>query len=183
MTSTKKTFIILFAAFLLATAHSSYAQKIIGLQGGISLPMSKFVQSDVEMGIGAKAHSGGFLSRNFLLGAGISYHQFKTKNLSAITNSIIGFSTNLQYFFTAKGFRPYVGIDGGYYMYVRTGSLATTNAALSSTSTANFLGIAPQAGFLYEFTPKLALNVCAKYNLLFSKDKEICGLVGTTEKY
>lgn len=173
MKKTVFAFLTLVALFFIAV-NESKAQVAIGAQVGISLPMGDFGDA-YNLGFGGGLQGSYFVSPKFAVGANISYHTFGAKNLPSginITSTILGFAPSVQYFFTEEGFRPYIGTDLGYY------SLGSSVSGLGTSGSASkgYFGIAPQAGFLYDFSSNLALNVNLKYNLVLSDPTNIGSL-------
>lgn len=162
--------IFLCVALFLASffvANTAKAQLAFGGNGIAALPLGSFKEFATP-GFGAGLGGHYFINPNFSAGVNISYISFGFKDTPTVridgSNTILGFAGSANYYFSEEIFRPYIGIDVGYSMFIA--SIKGNGITVSASK--GYVGLAPTVGFLYEVSYKLALNVNLKYAILFS---------------
>ncbi len=157
--------IFLVSLFLLG--NNAQAQIAFGANAGIALPLGTFGDGS-SMGIGGGLSGHYFINPKFSVGANISYTSFGYKDVAGVkidgSTGILGFAPCVNYYFTEEGFRPYVGLDLGYYSV----NSSVTVFGQSISASKGYLGLAPTVGFLYGFSDNLSLNVNVKYGMILS---------------
>ena len=150
----------------------------LGVNGGLQLPMGDFGEG-LNLGFGGGISGEYLVNENIGIGLNAGYYIFGVDGAD-INLGYIPVALNGRYYFTTEGFKPYGGIDLGLYTistpaqtFTETmdmGPLGTQTIEMEipSVSASNF-GIAPVLGFQYDFSDALALDVNAKYNLIFSE--------------
>lgn len=160
-----------FLFFLGLGLTSAQAQFQIGLGGNYFIPTaegSKF--SDGYPGGGLTLRY--FISSQFAVGVN---GRFLTKTL-ADAGGFSGFDVKAQsivpglqaeFFLTNSAIKPYIGIEGNYFMTKTTGNYQ----GQEFNSTDNSFGVAPKLGAQFMFSPTIGLDVNAGYHFLL-KDKD-----------
>jgi outer membrane protein W len=160
-----------FLFFLGLGVISTQAQFQVGLGGNYFLPTAEGSRfSDGYPG-------GGLTLRYFIspqLAVGIN-GRFLTKKLADV-GGFSGFEVKAQsiapglqaeFFLTKSAIKPYVGIEGNYFMTKTNGSYQGEEY----NYTDNSFGVAPKLGTQFMFSPTFGLDVNAGYHFLL-KDKD-----------
>jgi len=177
----KKVFkFLVVAALSLFIGGVANAQIKLGVSPGIQIPVGDFGDF-YKLGFGGGINGEYLVTENIGVGLNVGYYTFKGKefglgfdldlgdyfemdfdmSFGAERINIIPITLNGKYYFTTEGFQPYGGVDAGLYM------LNSSFGGASNTDM--YFGVAPVLGFQYGFTDALALDLNAKYNLIFSE--------------
>ena len=158
---------VLLALAVVMFAFSVNAQVKIGVSGGIALPMGDFGTA-YKMSFGGGVTAKKMLGDKMAIGLGLSYIMLSpTDEMKAayggadVTTSYMPINASFTYYFATEGFKPYAGIDLGYYMF-----RSSYGGLTVSTSD---IGFAPTVGFEYGFSDKMALDVNAKYHYIMTE--------------
>jgi len=148
----------------------SSAKLKLGLNGGILYPIIK----DKVEGVNNYLFFGGGISAEYLVtpnvGIGLSagYYGYQVKLEGGThTEYIMPVALTGKYYFLTKSIQPYLGIDAGLYNW---GSKDTYNGE-SESGSESFWGLAPVLGLQFKLSKTLALDINAKGNLIFPKEK------------
>jgi len=158
-------------------AKSSYSSKFnLGFNGGLFYPTKK------EEGEERKyLYFGGGISAEFLpiknIGIGLSagYYGFEVKNVGegiTRTATLIPLNLTNKFYILTKSVKPYIGVDGGYFIFGGKKKFEGTSVSGSES----FWGIAPNIGLQFKLSKALALDINGKYNYFFSKTIESIGI-------
>jgi opacity protein-like surface antigen len=153
---------------LVLISFTANSQIKVGVSGGIAMPMGDF--GDLcKMGFGGGVTGKYMLNETMAVGASIGYQMFGPKeelpsgyDFKLAIMPIVG---NFTYYFGTEGFKPYAGIDAGFFMAKTTIKIAGVEGSESSSD----MGFAPTVGFEYGLSDKLALDVNAKYNYIMTE--------------
>jgi opacity protein-like surface antigen len=169
----KKVITILFI-FFFATTISAQSKLSLGIDGGLASP-SGDVGDLFDSGFGLRVTGHYPLSSSFELLASAGYYSWSYKEDyfediapgskvdATLTNIPIVIGAN--YFLSSGKFRPYLTLELGLHLLSvdvpsTSGGVDVNNTSTSETGTGWGLG----AGFLYAISPKLDLNLIAKFN-------------------
>jgi outer membrane protein W len=174
--------IALFAVAALLAVGAS-AQIKVNVSGGLFKPTGDF--GDVaKMGFGGNVGGKYMLNEKMAVGASVGYYVasgsddvidlykfLSGSNDVKVNFTIIPIVGNFSYYFMTDGFKPYAGLDLGFYSAKGKleidGTDYTKEAGLEGETK---LGLAPVVGFEYAFSDKLALDVNAKYNYIMTEE-------------
>ena len=173
--------ILAVVALSLFVGGIANAQIKVGVGGGIQLPIGDFGDENI---MGAKIGFGGGVSGEYMvnenIGVGVSggYYMFGgpeakfeeegIKMELSNSYSLIPIVANAKYYFATEGFKPYGGVDVGIYMFGVTSEVSVLGISQSATASTTEFGAAPVFGFQYDFSDALALDVNAKFNMIFA---------------
>ena len=163
--------LLLISGLFVGTAFSSsnlaHAQLSLGVTGGI---FNQGVSSDGErysnnlLGFNL-AGKFGLNDNKMRVGLNIGYFFDSEDGLTIFTQPITGL---FEYSFSDASFSPYAGIDAGIY---RMGASSDGGSASESE-----LGFAPVAGFNYEISDRMDLNVNIKYMYILTDGNSTTGV-------
>lgn len=162
----KKLTKILAICALVLISFTANAQLKLGVGGGIALPMGDFGDA-VKTGFGVNVGGKYMLNDNMALGLDLGYHMFSAKEEVDgydLKFSVIPIAPSFTYYFATEGFKPYAGVNVGFYM----GKTKVEYEGVSMSTTETKLGFAPILGFEYALGEKMGLDVNAKYNYITS---------------
>lgn len=170
----KKLLFVVVAMLMFGFSSTSFAQIKVGATAGLALPMGDFGEA-WKMGFGGGIEGKYFISEKLALGASLGYYAFSAKDIdtdlksegaSDPSFSIMPILATVDYFFTAEGFKPFIGAGVGLFSMKSKVSVPFFGDVETTSSE---LGIAPTVGFLYGISDKLDFNVNAKYNMIFTE--------------
>lgn len=157
---------ITLAVAVVLFAFVANAQIKINAGAGLVLPMGTFGDA-YKMGFGGYVGGKYMLNDNMAVGATIGFASLKpTSDYETlfgddIKYTLIPVAANFTYYFGTEGFKPYAGVDLGYYVM---------KAKIMGISVStNEIGFAPTLGFEYSFSDKLGLDVNAKYHYIMTE--------------
>jgi hypothetical protein len=168
-----KVITFLFVLFF-ATTITAQSKMSLGIDGGLASP-SGDVGDIFESGFGLRVTGHYPLSSSFELLASAGYYSWSAKEDyfedilpgskvdATLTNIPIVVGAN--YFLISGKFRPYLTLELGLHLLSvevpsTSNGVEVNNTSASETGTGWGLG----AGFLYAISPKLDLNLIAKFN-------------------
>lgn len=152
--------ITLFVAVALIAISASAQIKI---NAGLNLlsPMGDFGDA-FKMSYGFNVGGKYMLNDKMAVGANLAYIMLQPETkVSGVTYSLMPIAANFTYYFGTEGFKPYAGIDLGYY----TNKVSGGGISISTSD----LGFAPTVGFEYGLSDKLGLDVNAKYHYIMTE--------------
>ena len=164
------------AALSLLIGGVANAQVSIGIAPGIQIPMGDFGKGS-NLGFGGGVSGEYAITENIGVGLNVGFFTFGAKDLeegASGSTSIIPIALTGKYYFITEGFKPYGGVNVGFNMV----GFHAKFEGVSISTTKGYMGVAPVLGCQYAFSDALALDVNAKYNLIFGKKEEL-GTVGT----
>ena len=138
------------------------AQINVGISPGIQLPMGDF-EDNFNFGYGGSVSVEYLVTKNIGVGLNAGYYIFepdKNDDCCMMPIALTG-----KYYFLTEKFKPYGGVDVGYYI-LNTKMRGPVSGQRSESN--GYIGLAPVLGFQYGFTNALALDINAKYNHIFS---------------
>ena len=162
---------MLVAVLGAATANAQFS---LGLNGGVLIP--------TEDGIGTGF--GGAISGEYLLnpniGVGLSFGYYSLEKFKMeesgisieFTPTVMPITLTGRYYFLTEELRPYGGVDVGFYSL----GLRSKVMGISVSDSESHFGCAPVVGLQYGLTNALALDVNAKYHLVFADETN--GFIG-----
>ena len=160
---------ITLVAAIILFAFGVNAQIKLNAGASLVLPMGDFgdaFKTSFGFNVGGKY----MLNDKMAVGANIGYVMLQPETkISGVTYSMMPIVGSFTYYLGGEGFKPYAGIDLGYYIIKASGGGI-------SISTSDF-GFAPTVGFEYGFSDKLSLDVNAKYHYIMS-DPDASSAVG-----
>lgn len=153
----------LLALVLTSFTFSATAQISIGASVGAQLPMGDF--GDVfNTGFGINGVAKYDLNENMKVGLNVGYNSFGS-DLNGVSASLIPVTGLFEYYLPMEGFKPYIGADLGFY------NIKLEALGISDSET--YIGFAPTAGVLYDFTEQLSFNANLKYNYIDADNDNI----------
>jgi len=155
--------LLVVAALSLLVGGVANAQVSVGIAPGIQIPLGDFGDA-VNLGFGGSVSGEYLVTENIGVGLGLGYYSFGS-DMDGFSASIMPIALNGKYYFTTEGFKPYGGLDLGYYIL----GAKVEAFGMSVSTSEGYIGLAPVLGFQYGFSDALALDVNAKYNLIFSE--------------
>jgi outer membrane protein W len=155
----KKT-ITLLAVVMAFFTFSASAQISVGATIGAQMPLGDFGDG-FNTGYGINAVGKYDLNEQMKVGLNIGYNSFGT-DIDDISASITPITGLFEYYLPMEGFKPYVGADLGLY--------SIKVEAFGESSSDTYLGFAPTAGALYDFSEQLSFSANLKYNYISSDD-------------
>ncbi len=135
----------------------------IKLMGGASLLSPMGDAADMfKLSYGFNVGGKYMLNDKMAVGANIGYIMMQPKEkIDGVTFSMMPIAGSFTYYFGTEGFKPYAGVDLGYY----TTKISGGGMSVSESD----LGFAPTVGFEYGFSDKLGLDVNAKYHYIMTE--------------
>jgi len=153
--------ISLFAAVIFMAITANAQIKLIG-GVGLAMPMGDF--ADVaKTGFGINVGGKYMLNEKMAVGANLGYFMMG-EEIDGVKISVMPIMGSFTYYFGSEGFKPYAGVDLGFYS---SKAKYDDNLGMDDDSETDF-GFAPTVGFEYGFSDNLALDVNAKYNYINS---------------
>lgn len=167
----KKVILMLVVAL---SVMSASAQIKVGANAGLQVP----TEDCAKLGFGG-AISGEYLLLNESLGVGLNvgFYAFGGESYEEDGIEISGSSFLIpvaltgRYYFLTEAIRPYAGVDLGLYNLGYKITAKFMGESASDTETVSKFGLAPVIGLQYGLSSALALDVNAKYNLIFTEGK------------
>jgi hypothetical protein len=156
---------VLLLAVLFTGFINAQGKMAVGIQAGIALPMGDFGDG-YDMGFGGQGIFVYHINPNLDITGSAGYLTWGGKE-GDYTFSSIPILAGVRYYFGKDKFNPYVAGELGMHFYtfdvpeVVIPGYGTIGGGSESSS--NF-GFGFGAGFLYQLSPKLDLDVNAKYN-------------------
>lgn len=171
MRTTLKTTAIAIALFAFVST-CSYAQFQLNVSGVRSLPIQQgmtlndgtwgtgvtvryFTSPRVAVGVNAR-----YFTQRSEFGAGT----FRSNSRSLITTG------QVEYFFSTRRLRPYVGLEAGLYASNYTSSFYDSGSMSpreSFSGTSRNFGVSPKAGLQWSITPLVGINTELGYHYVF----------------
>ena len=160
---------VLFTGFINAQGKIA-----LGVQAGVAIPLGDFEKAS-KMGFGGQANFAYHISPMMDITASVGYLTWSQKDIDGggvvtITGfkiSSVPVMAGVRYYFGKGKFKPYVTAELGlHFETVETPSITIVGlGTVPSTSvTGSDFGFGGGAGFLYQLSPKLGIDVSAKYN-------------------
>jgi len=145
----------------------------LGVNGGALFPYYNGKFDDAQFGGGI---SGEYLvTPNIGAGLNVGYYSLGSEKeeyggVSVSANAyLIPVALTGKYYFLTKNIQPYAGVDVGLYTIGAKLTLKYQGERESESDSESYFGLAPVAGLQFKLSNNLALDVNAKYNLIFSK--------------
>ena len=126
-------------------------------RSGAQISASYFVHQSIELRLTLGYFNKGLVDSSFN----------KLANWSAMSQS---FSAN--YYFFVSDFRPYVGLGVGHY------NNKINDENLLGYFNDNSITVLPEVGFLATISPRVKLNVGARYNIIFDSENSTQFFIG-----
>ncbi|MEI6508211.1 MAG: OmpW family outer membrane protein [Bacteroidota bacterium] len=177
----KITFSIASLIFLsLVTYNIAFAQLediSVGANAGLAIPIGDFASATkggATMGFGGGLHAKRVVDEKLTVGLDFSYFSFGGTDIAdpisssstKTTYSIIPISVFAQWYLTTEGFRPFVGLDLGYYMQTWKSDVTISGITLGKTATYNKVGVAAFVGGAYPINEQIDVFGDVKYHYI-----------------
>lgn len=155
---------LLFTGFI-----NAQGKMAIGAQGGVALPMGDFGES-YDMGFGGTVTLAYHLNPMLDITGSVGYLTWSGKDFD-YTFSSIPVLAGVRYSFGKGKFNPYVsGELGMHFVTFDIPSITVFGITVGGGSVSeSYFGFGAGAGFLYQLSPKLDLDVNAKFNSISSE--------------
>lgn len=140
----------------------------VGVQAGVALPLDDF--GDIyDAGFGGQGTFAIRVSPNVDVTGSVGYLTWSGKDLD-YTFSTIPILAGIRYYFREEKFNPYItGELGIHFTTVDVPTLIVRGLTISGISASDsFFGFGLGAGFLYQLSPKLNLDVNSKFSSISS---------------
>ncbi|WP_337866482.1 outer membrane beta-barrel protein [Ignavibacterium sp.] len=167
----KKVFLVLFVAFFAVAFTYAQSKMAASVQGTLSFPTGDFGDG-AGTGFGASGTFVYSVSPMLDVTGSVGYIKWGTKESIPgyeVSSSDIPILIGLRYTFGKGQFLPYGAAEVGLHMLSSSVKGDLFGFPVDESSTETKFGIAPGFGFLYKFNPKTALDVNAKYNMIFTE--------------
>ncbi len=181
----KFTFSIASIIFLsLVTYNIAFAQLediSVGANAGLAIPIGDFAsvtKGGATMGFGGGLHAKRVVDEKLTVGLDFSYFSFGGTDIAdpisssstKTTYSIIPISVFAQWYLTTEGFRPFVGLDLGYYMQTWKSDVTVSMFGINTTTpnvlTFNKVGVAAFVGGAYPLNEQIDVFGDLKYHYI-----------------
>ncbi|MDR1729134.1 MAG: porin family protein [Prevotellaceae bacterium] len=156
---------VIFTAILaISTAVSVNAQWKAGADLGIQIPIGTFGDA-YNLGVGGTVAGEYLVTESIGAGLQLGYFSFGGKEIMGIETgsmSVVPITATGKYYFLREGFKPYAGLDLGFYVlsFESPDLFGLGSITVSETK----FGLAPVLGLQYEFSDNWALDGNLKYN-------------------
>ncbi len=161
---------VLLIAVLFTGFINAQGKMAVGVQAGVAIPMGDFGDG-YKMGFGGQGNFAYHINPMLDATGSIGYLTFSGKEAD-YTFSDVPVMLGVRYAFGKGNFNPYASGELGLHFssfsvpeVVIPGFGTIGGGSVSSTD----FGIAVGVGFLYQLSPKLDLDVNAKFNNIFSE--------------
>ena len=163
--------LVIAVAISMLFSFSANAQIKLGLNGGIQVP----TEDGAKTGFGGGINGEYLVTPNIGVGLNAGYYSFGKEEAYGIsTNSyLIPVTLTGKYYFLTESIQPYGGVDVGFY----TIGAKAKYQGISESASDSYFGFAPVVGLQFKLSDALALDINAKYNLIFSEG-ESTSIVG-----
>ncbi len=161
---------LLLSLAAVAMGFAASAQIGVGLSGGFNLPMGDFGDKDkggFKSGFGVGVHGRYALNDNMQVGLNTGYYSWTNATLDKVTFRIIPIAGVFDYYFMTEGFKPYAGLDVGFYL-----GQAALDGKTDNIDAVNKFGLAPHLGAAYGVSDNLDIFGNVAYNMIFAKDDD-----------
>jgi opacity protein-like surface antigen len=164
----KKLLFIIVLGLLFSSFINAQGKMGVGVQAGIALPMGDFGDG-YDMGFGGNATFAYHLNPMVDITGSIGYLTWSGKD-GDYTFSSIPVLVGIRYYFGQGKFHPYVtGELGMHFTTVDVPSVVIYGITVGGGSASDsFFGFGAGAGFLYQLSPTLDLDVNAKFSNISS---------------
>lgn len=167
----KKLLFIIFITVFAVTFANAQSKIAASVQGTVSFPTGDFGDG-AGTGFGVTGTFIYSVSPMLDVTGSVGYLKWGTKE--SIPGYEISFSdipilVGLRYTFGKGQFLPYGTAEVGLHMLSTSIKGSLYGFPIDESDTETKFGIAPGFGFLYKFNPKTALDVNAKYNVIFTE--------------
>jgi len=148
----------------------------LGVKPGLQIPTEKADKRYLFFGGGISGEYLPIPRIGIGISAGYYAYQLEQKVYGIIvktTASIIPVTFSGKFYFLTENIQPYAGVDVGLF----TLGAKVKSQGESASASESYVGLAPVIGLQFNISNMLALNVHAKYNLIFSEGKST-GFIG-----
>jgi len=172
-TSSNRSAVIESAPSSMANVNTNAKFKL-GLNGGLLYPMEKVEGTKTYLYFGGVISGEYLATPNIGLGINAGYYGYEVKIkkedvvVAKVTPSLIPINLTGKYYFLTKSIQPYAGVEVGYYTIRDKEEYPDYPEENVSGSVSKF-GLAPIVGFQFKLSNTLALDVNAKYNIIFGE--------------
>ena len=154
-----------------------YSRFKLGLTPGLLIPTEKAEGAKTYLYFGGGISGEYLVTPNFGIGLSAGFYGYELESeyeeygiKVKTTPSIIPVTLSGKYYFQTENIKPYTGIDVGLF----TIGVKVKSEGESASVSDSFLGFAPVVGLQFQLANTVALDINAKYNLIFSKGGLYC---------
>jgi opacity protein-like surface antigen len=168
---------VLLIAVLFTGFINAQGKIALGVQGGIAIPTS--LGDSYKMGFGGQGNFAYHISPMIDIVASVGYLTWSGK-VADVSFSSVPVLAGARYYFGKGNFNPYVTAELGIHFETAktpTITIPFLGTTVGGSTSGSDFGFGAGAGFLYQLSPKLDLDVNAKYSSISGTGSSFSNLV------